>query len=340
MTIPAHEDPCLFVRELTVRAISTATDERWVDVVASTADVDSYDEIVEQSWRLTRFLANPVVLWAHQSREPPLGFASNVAVNKTTGNLEMRLNFVDANANPKGPQTYQLFKQKALRGVSVGFMPGEVVKEMVDGVERVVLKNNDLYEISATPIPANPSAVARMRARMLETTTTRAASPRPEATMNQEQIAARAQALEQELDQLVDIGKIAGVEKGTARTFLATGNVQAFERHMRGLRDRHAGLFLHRDARGNTHGGSALAELCGGDGLAGYSAHPVAAAPIVAERGKGPTAGGDELSTLMFGEGNFETSEHHAQRCAEINHSAAKSVEFGGEALDELIGGV
>jgi HK97 family phage prohead protease len=159
-------DMCL--RELVVRAMSDAATgapgECWIDVIASTAAIDSYDEIVEQTWDLSRFNANPVVLWAHQSRELPLGYASNVGV--VNGALQMRLNFCDATANPMGPQVYALFKQKALRAVSVGFIPRDVRLEMRDGREIFVLSNNLLLEISPTPIGANPEALAKSHARI------------------------------------------------------------------------------------------------------------------------------------------------------------------------------
>lgn len=52
---------------------SVRDDKREADFVASTNALDSWDEIVEQVWRLERFLANPVVLFAHQSCELPIG---------------------------------------------------------------------------------------------------------------------------------------------------------------------------------------------------------------------------------------------------------------------------
>ena len=154
----------LCVREFAVRAMSEAPGERWIDVIASTDAIDSYDEIVEQTWDLSRFNANPVILWAHQSRELTLGSASMVRVED--GKLQMRLNFCDADYNPKGPQVYAGFKQKHLRAVSVGFIPRDVRAEMRDGREVYVLSNNLLLEISPTPIGANPEALAKSHARI------------------------------------------------------------------------------------------------------------------------------------------------------------------------------
>ena len=136
--------------------------KRSVRVVASSAAVDSYDEIVEQSWDLSRFLANPVILWAHQSRSMPIGYASDVGL--VSGNLEMTINFVDEKANPMAPQVYESYKQGSMRAVSVGFYPRDVRMEMRDGKEVFVLANNVLLECSCTPIGANPEALAKQHA--------------------------------------------------------------------------------------------------------------------------------------------------------------------------------
>lgn len=162
-----HDALDLCVREFSVRAVSdapTSPDECWVDVIASTDAIDSYDEIVEQSWDLKRFLANPVILWAHQSRELPIGRASNVGV--VDGKLQMRIHFCDAAANPMGPQVYAQYKGGFMRAVSVGFYPRDVRVEVRDGREMFVLANNVLLECSCTPIGANPEALAKSHARI------------------------------------------------------------------------------------------------------------------------------------------------------------------------------
>ena len=45
---------------VTIRAKDEET--RSIEVTASSAALDSYDEIVEQDWDLTRYRANPIVL--------------------------------------------------------------------------------------------------------------------------------------------------------------------------------------------------------------------------------------------------------------------------------------
>ena len=142
---------------------------READFVASTDAVDSYEEIVDQSWDLGRYNSNPVVLFAHQSRELPIGRATRVAV--VDGRLEATIQFATAEMNPKADQVYRMVKAKMLNAVSVGFVPRDVRLEKRDGREVYVLADNELHEISVVPIPANPEALAKMKAKALAAAT-------------------------------------------------------------------------------------------------------------------------------------------------------------------------
>lgn len=146
-----------------VRAV--AKDARTVDVVASTDTEDRYGEVVEQVWQLDAYAANPVVLYAHDSRELPIGRAENVRVEG--GSLLATLRFVGADVNPKAEQVWQLIQEGVLRAVSVGFIPHTYRWEKRADREVLVLTDNELVEISVVPVPANPDALARMRARAL-----------------------------------------------------------------------------------------------------------------------------------------------------------------------------
>jgi hypothetical protein len=83
------------------------------------------------------------------------------------GNLECVIRFASAAANPVAEQVWQSIKEETLRAVSVGFMPNSVRVEMRDGQEVYVLSDNELMEISVVPIPANPEALSKMKARAL-----------------------------------------------------------------------------------------------------------------------------------------------------------------------------
>ena len=112
--------------QLVARALSLAPGSlndstRCVDFIASTDAVDSYDEIVEQDWILDRYMANPVVLFGHNSRDLPVGTCLECAVVDRGGRkqLEARIRFLSAEANPMAEQVFHSIKEGALRAVSV-----------------------------------------------------------------------------------------------------------------------------------------------------------------------------------------------------------------------------
>lgn len=148
-------------RSVHLRAVRE--EAREADFVFSTSTIDRYGEIVEQVWQLEHFHANPVALFGHKSGELPVGFAKDVGV--VDGQLRGTIRFVSADANPKAEQVWQSIREGSLRAVSVGFVPHETRWETREDREVLVLSQNELWEISVVPIPANPEALARMRAR-------------------------------------------------------------------------------------------------------------------------------------------------------------------------------
>lgn len=153
-------------RGLCVRAAELSAvreDGREIDFIMSTGVRDSYGEIVRQNWDLKRFEGNPVALWSHDSKGLPVGQWLNVRVED--GVLKGTLKVATAKANPLAENVWQSILEKTLRAVSVGFMPHKVSFEEIDGEEVCVLDENELYECSPTPIPANPEALIAMRAK-------------------------------------------------------------------------------------------------------------------------------------------------------------------------------
>lgn len=153
---------------ISIKADSLNEKDRSVRVIASTDAIDSYDEIVDQDWRLDRYKANPVVLYGHNrvgflgmGGDPnwtlPIGFATDITAK---GQLEATLNFVDERANPMAVKVWEGFRQTSIRAVSVGFKPHTIKAEKIDDKEIYRLSDNELFEISPVPIPANPEAVA------------------------------------------------------------------------------------------------------------------------------------------------------------------------------------
>src|SRR5687768_15019529 len=108
--------------DLASRSIELRTvreEAREVDFIASSEAVDAHDSIVKQRWRLARFETNPVVLYAHESRELPIGKVTSIKVVKKE--LVATVKFAPAEVNPRAEQVWQGVRQGFIRGASVGF---------------------------------------------------------------------------------------------------------------------------------------------------------------------------------------------------------------------------
>ena len=121
------------------------------NVIASTSAIDRQGESIDQNgWDLENFKKNPVILWAHNYDELPLGVAENTEVGEE--GLVLSGRFADVKANPKAEQVRLLYEDSILQAVSVGFIPHER--------EGNVITKAELLEVSFVPVPANPQALA------------------------------------------------------------------------------------------------------------------------------------------------------------------------------------
>ena len=126
--------------------------------VISTGGVDRDNDTVDaKGWQLDNYRANPVVLWAHDYKQLPLGKALSVGVEG--GNLVATAEFAD---HEMANTVLRMIDGGFLRATSVGFKP----KKAVDNVERggVDFKEQELLEFSIVPVPANPQALVTMGA--------------------------------------------------------------------------------------------------------------------------------------------------------------------------------
>ena len=126
--------------------------------VASTGEVDRHgDTVAPDGWRLDGYRENPVVLWAHDYRQPAIGRAG--AVWSDGRALLARLEFAPTEF---AGQVENLYREGYQRGVSVGFRPLRF-EERRDPVSGAFLGirflEQELLEISAVPVPANGDAL-------------------------------------------------------------------------------------------------------------------------------------------------------------------------------------
>jgi len=136
---------------------SPGSDSRTITVVASTESEDRIgDVILASGWELDGYLANPVVLWAHDYSRPSIGRAEKVWVEGAS--LKAELMFADT---PFARDIQSLYEQGFMRGISVGFRAIESEsRTSAAGARATLFKRQELLEISVAPVPLNRDALA------------------------------------------------------------------------------------------------------------------------------------------------------------------------------------
>ncbi len=141
-----------------------------LDFIASTATLDRYHEVIEPSgWRLDAYRRNPVFQNAHNYGDIlfTLGKAIVTEVRSVNGNeaLCQRIEFA-TEVNPVARIAYGLYRGRFLNAVSVGFIPlrwedgGNGTDAKGVSAPRRRYLEQELLEVSAVAIPANPDALA------------------------------------------------------------------------------------------------------------------------------------------------------------------------------------
>lgn len=141
-----------------VRSIDV--ERRQVTAVVSTDAIARDDAIIEaRGWDLSYYERNPVVLWAHNDRELPIG--RTVESNLTDHELIQVHEFA---THPRAEEIWGAIRDGFVHSTSVRWLPGtyEFRQMPVNGKTVSVLvftKGHQLLESSYVPIPADPGAV-------------------------------------------------------------------------------------------------------------------------------------------------------------------------------------
>lgn len=149
---------------LDVEVKAPKEDDRTLTFTASTQDRDrDGDVLVTRGWKLDAYKKNPIFLWAHDYRRPPIG--RGVEIENTGEKLKIKVEFVPPEIDPFAEQVYKLFKAGFLKTVSVGFIPFKM-EELTDEDKKQRSEvpygrriSGELLELSAVPVPSNPHAV-------------------------------------------------------------------------------------------------------------------------------------------------------------------------------------
>lgn len=155
------------------RASEPAGDGRY-RFVASEGAVDRHGDVVDQSWRLRNWRANPVILWEHGRDVVGKGSAKVETGSDGVKRLMLDVEFHASPLNPLGMLAEEQHRLGFRSAVSVGFRPGVVTSRTkldpadpayVDGSTvpewraGYVYRSNELLEVSTVAVPALPSAL-------------------------------------------------------------------------------------------------------------------------------------------------------------------------------------
>jgi len=157
------------------KTLSIKTEEispRVIRFVASDESLDrDGDTISADGWDLAAYLENPVVLYGHNQRGFPFGKSIAVFVDKRKRQLINDVWFPeikDLCSDPTHPtqhaldidMVYNMARLKLLNTESVAFRGTDYTATATGRA----YKRQELMEISIVPVPANPNAVAILRA--------------------------------------------------------------------------------------------------------------------------------------------------------------------------------
>jgi len=146
-------------RKSAVADVSDASDdERTITARVSTPDRDRDGEVVEpKGIDLTHFNTNPVLMWAHEYKKPPIGRAMWSRIDDK--GLLCKFEFAKT---AFADEIYTLYRDGFLKTFSIGFIPIEF-----DGKTKTH-KRASLLEVSACPIPSDPFALIEASAKGLK----------------------------------------------------------------------------------------------------------------------------------------------------------------------------
>lgn len=143
------------VKAFPVAVDSVATDSRELVFRASDGSVDRDGEIVSPSgWRFDGFRKNPVFVWNHNYSLLPL--ARVLSAEVLDAQLIVRVKFRPEGVELFADRVFRDYLEGYLNAVSVGYLPLKMAKTPKGAP--LTTESQDLLEVSAVVIPANPNA--------------------------------------------------------------------------------------------------------------------------------------------------------------------------------------
>jgi HK97 family phage prohead protease len=140
-----------------------------IQMTISTGNIDrDGDTLSPDGWKLENYAKNPVVLFAHQSRQPPVARATKTWLEDEK--LKSTALFTPQDMYPFGYMIGQMYKEGFINAASVGFDPLKWAyvedKNRPWGVDFLEM---ELLEWSAVPVPANAEALLDAKSKGVDT---------------------------------------------------------------------------------------------------------------------------------------------------------------------------
>lgn len=145
-------------------------EKRTATFVFSDGSLDRGGDIVNpDGWDLKDFKNNPICIWAHQNRTPPIGKV--IALRVIDKQLIGTIQFATKEEYEFADTVFRLIVGEYLNAVSVGFRPVEwEIRRSKDGqYEGVTYKRQQLLEISVVPVPMLASALVQAKSAGIDT---------------------------------------------------------------------------------------------------------------------------------------------------------------------------
>ena len=143
--------------------IAVDTKRRTVNYKFSDESVGrDFHVVMDDAWQIENFEKNPIFLWAHDDKQPPIGRV--FGLHHTARELRGGVTYAESDF---AEEIFQLVRGRFLSAVSTSWLPIQVARAS-DATRPGGLDffKVDLLEVSQVPIPALPTALATARGKV------------------------------------------------------------------------------------------------------------------------------------------------------------------------------
>jgi HK97 family phage prohead protease len=130
-----------------------------LDFIGSDSTLDRYQETIDANgWQLGNYRKNPVFQNSHKYGDVMFTLGKSLVTEVRSGALFQRIQFA-TDVNPMAKIAHGLYRGGYLNAVSVGFIPVKWETGAQDAPYRRKYLEQELLELSAVAVPANPNAL-------------------------------------------------------------------------------------------------------------------------------------------------------------------------------------